>query len=267
MKYYKTCKTCGKTFCTIHPVAECCSRKCLALYEQSQDRLTSIKSLEDEIAAQNKPKKMKRQKENLTPSEAAVYLGVSRGTIYNYIKSETVPVLSLPGKTLIRKNDLDRLFKKDTANKPESIDLKNYTTFYEMADKMHLSYNFVREVCHEAGLRPIVRGGVKYFEIDMARQAFEAHDEKVRQATAARRKEYDRRKQLRNKEYINAVDCPHSEEYYSTVELMRIYHLDRNQIFGYSKKYNVEFHHEGRFALYSKKGFDEIFSVTPPIDF
>jgi excisionase family DNA binding protein len=70
------------------------------------DKLDRILSLLEEIrAGLGFPEKVW-----LTPEEAAVYLGVSRSRVYQYLRSDRIPFCRLPDSNLVRLNrsDLDQ---------------------------------------------------------------------------------------------------------------------------------------------------------------
>lgn len=87
----------------------------------------------------------------------------------------------------------------------------------------------------------------------------------LEEAALARRKESARRKKIRrSKEYISEYEYEHSPDYYTFPEVMKVYHLARNQVERYCRECNIPTHHEKNFRLIAKKEFDEIFSITPP---
>jgi len=263
MEFTKVCKNCGKTFSTDNRHKICCCYKCRSSYEKMMKRLNS-QSLETAAS----PVEGKAVKKLLSPSQVADYLCVSKKTVYNYIASGVIACIELPGRKMISRDQLDSLFKNSTQKVPIAINFNDYITFYQMCDEYHFSYNYVRNVCKEQGLKPIIRSSIKYYKRDLVAEAFLKHGEIVAAAKAERQKEYARRKEVRkSKEYINVNEVEHSMDEYSFAEIMKIYHLDRNQVWTFAHNNEVHTRHVGRFVLFNKKEFDEIFSVTPPFDF
>lgn len=224
-----------------------------------------LNSQSSELAAS--PETRETTRKLLSPSQVADYLCVSKKTVYNYISSGVIACIDLPGRKMISRDQLDSLFKNSTQTAPIAINFNDYITFYQMCDEYNFSYNFVRGVCKEQGLKPIVRSSIKYYRKDLVSEAFQKHSEMVAAAKAERQKEYARRKEARkSKEYISVNEIEHSADEYSFAEIMEIYHLDRNQVWTYAHKNGVHTRHDGCFVLFNKEEFDEIFSVTPPFN-
>ena len=51
-----------------------------------------------------------KDKQFLSPSEAAKLLGVCRSTIYNYLWNQDLKAKQFRGKTIIRRSDIEKLF-------------------------------------------------------------------------------------------------------------------------------------------------------------
>jgi len=268
MEYTKKCKRCGKQFTTCQSKAIFCSRSCKEHYRHESEQLETSRLLNMELhSAQESMELMKKKSApTMSLSEAAKYLGVSRPTIYGYIKNGHLPAIDLPGRTIIKREDLDSLFSKSTSKGTIEVDLSKFTTFYKIMDEYHVSYNFAREVMHEFGLKPIVRQAVQYYQKEDVVKAFIEHERLINDSKYQRKMEYARRKQMRrSKEYI-PEDYPHDPCWYSFYEVMNKYHLDRNQVEQYAREKGVRKSHINRFALFDKEGFDAIFSTTPPFD-
>lgn len=262
MEFTKVCKNCGKTFSTDNRHKICCCYKCRSSYEKMMKRLNSQSS---ELAAS--PETRETTRKLLSPSQVADYLCVSKKTVYNYIASGVIACIDLPGRKMISRDQLDSLFKNSTQKAPIAINFNDYITFYQMCDEYNFSYNYVRNVCKEQGLKPIIRSSIKYYKKDLVAEAFRKHSEMVAAAKAERQKEYARRKEARkSKEYVNVNEIEHSADEYSFAEIMEMYHLDRNQVWTYAHNNGVHTRHVGRFVLFNKDEFDEIFSVTPPFN-
>lgn len=264
MEVKKVCKNCGKTFVTEDRHKICCCYKCRNAYEQMMKRLNGLPTRHSVSEAV----KGFENKKLLSPSQAAEYLGLSRMTLYNYIATGIISCVDLPGRKLISRDELDTLFKNNTHKAAVSINFNDYITFYQMCDVYHRSYNFVRNVCKEQGLKPIIRSSIKYFRKDLVKDAFYNHDLLVKDAKAERDRFYALKHEARRShEYINEHEVEHSSEEYSYKELMTIFHMDRNQVFSYARKYGVRMRHVNRFCLFNKHDIDEIFSTTPPFNF
>lgn len=266
MDYTRVCKRCGTTFTAHQSNAEFCCRKCKDLYRHERERLERTKQLNHELNLAQKSLSQEKEKnrKSFTPSQAAQYIGVARTSVYNYMKSGLLPFIELPGKTLIKKEDIDALFKRKNQKGDVRINPDDYITYYQMCDEYHLSYNFVREVCEEACLKPIVRNTVKYFEKEKVKEAFDHHKSLMDDAKEQRKREYARRRAARRSKDFIPTDYPHPQEWYSFCELMNKYHLDRNQVEQYARENGITKMHLNRYCFFDRKGFDDLFSTTPP---
>ena len=125
-------------------------------YELMMKRLTESEDSSSLAPSQDRAP----TKKLVSIAEAASYLGVSKRTISNYISNGEIQVITIGGRSRIPKESLNSLLKTNTYKAPVSIDFKEYTTFYKMADEYHRSYNFVRAICREQGLKPVVRSTI-----------------------------------------------------------------------------------------------------------
>ena len=60
------------------------------------------------------------EKEFLTPTEVAAFLGVGRTSVYRYIKNAKIKAVRFDGKTLVRRSDIDKMFDYITASNNEN---------------------------------------------------------------------------------------------------------------------------------------------------
>ena len=69
-----------------------------------------------------------KDKQFLSPSEAAKLLGVSRSTIYNYLGLQILKAKQFRGKTIIRRSDIDKLFDEAPSYKKRGTNHKGKDT-------------------------------------------------------------------------------------------------------------------------------------------
>jgi len=114
MSIQKICEWCGKPFIAPKSTTKYCSKGCKdkAITVSKQIILTECEQTKSSNFVKSTSP---TRKEFLSPKDLAQLLGVSRTTIYRYIQDGLIPVLQLPGKTLVRRRDLDALFE----NAPE----------------------------------------------------------------------------------------------------------------------------------------------------
>ena len=130
MEIVKKCEWCHKTFIAQMVTARFCSSKCCDQayrYKRkvasgkytpaSNDDLSTLARRVDERKHLNESLK---DKQFLSPSEAAKLLGVCRSTIYNYLWHQDLKAKQFRGKTIIRRSDIEKLFDDAPATKSEA---------------------------------------------------------------------------------------------------------------------------------------------------
>lgn len=80
------------------------------------------------------------EKEFLTPTEVAAFLGVGCTSIYRYIKNAKIKAVRFDGKTLVRRSDIDKMFDyiiaSNNENKPkEKTPISDFYTTAEVKEK------------------------------------------------------------------------------------------------------------------------------------
>lgn len=108
MEYIRICAFCGKEFIAHKSNTRYCSTLCSKRQYKDKWRRKNRKETEErdieEIVGEY------TKKEILTLKEATIYLGVSRTTLYRYIRSGMIPRLQLCGTVRVRRSDIDHLF-------------------------------------------------------------------------------------------------------------------------------------------------------------
>lgn len=126
--------------------------------------------------------KVKRSQEleyktHLTPKELAELLGVSKATVYRFISEGRIKTLQLPGKTLIRRSDVNELFNADMMNvSAYSTGKVNHTLYYtlnEVCQMYKLSRYGLFEKIKEYGIPTERHFSRIYFRKDLVDEKFE----------------------------------------------------------------------------------------------
>ncbi len=81
-----------------------------------------------------KPIERIKDKPFLTITETAIYLGVTRPTVYGYIKRGELKVTRLGFKYLLKKEDIDELFNNPTEFHTPTKEKAPITDFYTTAE-------------------------------------------------------------------------------------------------------------------------------------
>ncbi len=105
----RICAWCGKEFIAYKTTTNCCSHKCgNALYKKRKRDAAIIanNNLTEKIVTEKPIEKIKN-KPFLTITETAIYLGVTRPTIYGYLKRGDLKATRIGTKFLLSKDDIN----------------------------------------------------------------------------------------------------------------------------------------------------------------
>lgn len=119
----KLCAFCGREFIAHKTTTTCCSHRCSNLLYKQRKREAKVKShdTQTDILIKEKPLEIIKTKPFLTITEAALYLGVSRPTLYSYLRNGELKAKRIGCKFKISRQEIDDLFqnlwkrRKDTA--------------------------------------------------------------------------------------------------------------------------------------------------------
>ena len=118
----RVCKYCGKEFTAKTTVTKYCSDTCSKRAYKARKRAEKVdQSNKETHRIKTQPIKELKAKEFLTISEACKLLSVSRWTIWRAIKNNELKAGSIGRRKLIRRSDIDKLFKPTHYQIPEAI--------------------------------------------------------------------------------------------------------------------------------------------------
>lgn len=234
----------------------------------------------------------KRYPEIMSPRLAGQYLGVHFTTIYRYMRAGVLKAAQLPGKTLVRKSDLDSLFVSSDGykvhQKPGSASPKEYTTVKETAERYSLSTAGAYKILKENKVPAYTIKGKAYYSLSTVTSLFRQREansfpeitewyttreiqEKYGMTELAvysfasehgiPRKRV-KRSALYSKIHIDRLkrqDDITSSDFYTVMECMEQYGMTRDQVYYYLKTYGIERIYRGKYCLFRKKDFDKIF--------
>lgn len=108
----KICKHCGKEFEARKTTSKTCSDHCAKMFYKSRQRASKIEAAKAETnKIKNKPIEDLKTKEFLSITDACLVLGISRRTIYRMIERKEIKTGKAGRRTLIKRDELDKLFK------------------------------------------------------------------------------------------------------------------------------------------------------------
>lgn len=286
----KKCRWCGSEFIARKTSTEYCSHRCSGLAYKERKRQARLNSYQQEYEHQQSGRSEVSKQEFLTPTQAAKLLGVCHVTIYNYINNGIIKVWKLKRKTLIRRVDVDALFKltnieKVAAEKPATPITEFYTS-KEVQEKFGISNSGLYDIAkREKWLKTQQRGKTlwsrkhvdAYFEKQQPKEeisewytATEIQEKygmtlsaiyclvskegipkkKVGAATFYSKYHFDLAKGT-----VEAKD----PEYYTYPEAMAKYGLTRDQLHHYLKYHNITRVKKGKYTYILRSELDNLF--------
>jgi len=109
IKVERICEWCGKTFIAQTAVTRFCSKRCSERSYRS-DSVRKKLAVSNQETATNAANNKWRDKDFLTPTQAAELLGIGRMSIYRYIRNGKIKVVRFERKMLISKADIQAMF-------------------------------------------------------------------------------------------------------------------------------------------------------------
>ena len=110
IKIERICEWCGNRFLAQTTVTRFCSKRCSEHSYKERMRQKKM-ALSNQETIQYNPDRKSREKDFLTPTETAQYLGVGRTYIYDCINRGKIKVTRIGRKTLISKADIQAMFE------------------------------------------------------------------------------------------------------------------------------------------------------------
>lgn len=230
----RICEWCGKQFTAQTTVTRFCSKRCSEHAYKERLRQKKI-SLSNQETAQNLREKESRNKEFLTPSETARYLGVGRTYIYDCINRGKIKVTRIGRKTLISKTDIQAMFdfltpKENISAEPAEKKSKSLADFYTRADireKYGVKDSWIYKVVAENNVPKTIIRGKAYFSKSHIDRLFSARKEN-----------------------------PEITEWYSVEDIQSQYGMTLSAIYCLVSKIGIPKRKEGSKVYYSKYHFD-----------
>ena len=223
---YKTtriCKCCGRTFEPEFGRQVHCSATCRERYTKRCKRLKiDQKKTASEVAAIHA---VLSNKHNLSISEAALFLGVSRPTLYLRIRRGELSPIRVSSRTV--RIPIEQL-KTDTHQKPlpSKGDFSSIISKEEALSRYEVTIQWLYKTLRKEGIRPRIIHGEAFFP----------------------KNDLDR--------LFPPKLCYNPEEWYSAEELIQSEGITRKYISGFIRLKKVHCHRNGKTLLIAKKEWD-----------
>ena len=215
-------------------VTRFCSKRCSEHSYKERMRQKKMALSNMETSQCNLDRKSK-DKDFLTPTETAQYLGVGRTYIYDCINRGKIKVTRIGRKTLISKADIQAMFdfltpKENTSSEPAEKKSKSLADFYtraEIREKFGVKDSWIYKVVAENNVPKTILRGKAYFSKSYIDRLFSARKEN-----------------------------PEITEWYSVEEIHEKYGMTLSAIYTLVSKIGIPKRKEGSKVYYSKYHFD-----------
>ena len=232
IKVERICEWCGNKFIAQTTVTRFCCKRCAEHSYKERLRQKKVAVSNQETAQSN----IKwRDRDYLTPTQAAELLGIGRMSIYRYIRSGKIKVVRFSRKTLISKADLQAMFDFLTPKETQSVEpaekkSKSLADFYTRADireKYGVKDSWIYKVVAENNVPKTIIRGKAYFSKSHIDRLFSARKEN-----------------------------PEISEWYSVEDIQSKYGMTLSAIYCLVSKVGIPKRKEGAKVYYSKYHFD-----------
>ncbi|UKN02229.1 helix-turn-helix domain-containing protein [Paracrocinitomix mangrovi] len=106
----RICEWCGKKFVAHKSTTRYCCLPCNQKGYKREQREKKARENNEKVKFQSQgidPEELKK-KTYLSIKETCVYLGISRSTLYRNVRLGLLPVIGLGGRTIFKREDLDK---------------------------------------------------------------------------------------------------------------------------------------------------------------
>ena len=294
LKIKRICAWCGKEFIAQKTTTACCSKQCAnALYKKrKRDEAIKINNQNIEKKIEEKPITIIKDKPFLTITETAIYLGVTRPTIYGYIKRGELKVIRLGFKYFLKKEDIEKLFNTPIEFHTPTKEKAPITDFYttsEVKGKYHVNESWIFVIAKKHNIpRTFNRGKTywskKHIDAYFAKKApdpditewYSTQDmqEKFGMTlsaiyTFAYKNAIPKKKEgimvYYSKKHVDiakGIAKPEETMYYTVAEAMEKFNLTRDQLYHYVKWHHISKIKKGKYTFISRTELDKL--LAPP---
>lgn len=294
LKIKRICAWCGKEFIAQKTTTACCSKQCAnALYKKrKRDEAIKTNNQSIEKKIEEKPITIIKDKPFLTITETAIYLGVTRPTIYGYIKRGELKVIRLGFKYFLKKEDIDKLFNTPIEFHTPTKEKAPITDFYttsEVKGKYHVNESWIFAIAKKHNIPRTFNRGKTYWSkkhID-AYFAKKAPDSDITEwystqemqekfgmtlsaiYTFAHKNAIPKKKEgimvYYSKKHVDiakGIAKPEETMYYTVAEAMEKFNLTRDQLYHYVKWHHISKIKKGKYTFISRTELDKL--LAPP---
>ena len=163
----KQCVFCQEFFTAKKTTTQCCSKQCSnALYKQRRrnQRINDIKSLHL-IKPYVHTSSILIEKEVMSVRDVSKLLGISRCTVYRYLKEGILKRTQIWGKSFILRNELMKLLGNEQIIKSthENKEITNFYTIEDICNKFNYQRSWVFKITKQKRVPKLLHRGKNYY--------------------------------------------------------------------------------------------------------
>ena len=248
VKIAKICSCCGREFAAEKSTTMFCSGNCARKYRRRQEAADRREKVTAEQINHNIKVKESLASDSsyMRPEDAAKFIGVSRRTLYRYLKDGIIQSKQMPGLTVISKADLTELLKSNVSHrvktkakievppKDDSNPIFNgeHITIPEASKLYDVPLNVMQNYLRRSDLKFTMYRNTRFYD----------------------KKEVDRyvKKRLRDRR-------PDIKEWYSVNDILTKFNITSITLNNQLYKASVPKRKDGGYTYYSKSHIDEMF--------
>lgn len=291
IKIKKVCEWCGQEFYALKVTTRFCCKKCNERAYKHNLRITQIEEAINQQEHQSTESINK--KEYLSVREASTLLGLPLRTTYHLIYTNILHASKISARTtIVRKSDVENMLDSRGYTKGVRTQVKDITEFYtvqEIKDKYNVSESWIYKVGREKKIPRVFKLGKTYWskehvdkyilknKVDDSITEWYSVPEMMEKFNMTLTAVYSfassyhipkkkhKREVFYSKKHVDiakGIAEPEKPQYYTMKEAMAKFNMTRDQIYHYTKVFNVPKIMEGKYVKIAKKELDE--ALEPP---
>lgn len=244
----RICEFCGKTFIAKTCKTRFCCKACNDKYYKELIRNDRYNAVTKEVKEEKKKRirlavdelEVIQAREFISLKQLAIYLGVSRRSIYTYMRIYKIPFSQIGSRIIVKRKEVETVMMNlksvKTMQERPIKSTKTITDFYsakEIEEKYQISYSRLYVIAKENNIPSATLSGKRLFSMEHIDRYF------------------------RKLGYKEAEEIT---EWYTIEQIQKIYKMTVKAVHSFTSRYKIPKKKEktGNTTLYSKKHVDEI---------
>ncbi|MDR2511965.1 MAG: helix-turn-helix domain-containing protein [Bacteroidales bacterium] len=233
-EYKKVCQFCGNAFVAQKATTKYCSDTCAKRGNKAEKRQERLQIESETIKERNRQNLLSQ--ENLSLTDAAALLNISRPTLYKLLNDKGVELLRISKRTIrVRKSDLLNLYQKAN-KKPAQIEMPiaeinritaDYITVSEALQLFKISNTYLYNKIRAKQIPPVIIKGRAHYPKNVLQKLFA------------------------KKQYADIA------EWYTVAEIMKKFGVSQQYVYEYTSDHKMPKKREGKTVFISKLHWDK----------